>query len=290
MVAALAACSSLAFASAGLAQNQGGSGAGGGHSGAQGAAQGSANTVRDPEAVQPDPNVRSGVLPNGMHYAVMSSGAPPHAISFRFHIKTGSYEEHDDERGVAHFLEHMAFNGGRNIPGGQLDSLFGAQGVQFGRDQNAETGLFGTTYQLDIPEVDKAKLDLAFNWLRDIADGLTLDPAAVDRERGVVLAEDNRSRGPERTWSEAVQKFLAPELRSTDHDPLGTPASIKSLDAAKLKSFYQRWYRPDQAYVTVAGDLPADELEKRVIDTFGSWKASTPEPPRVPLSKPEPGA
>ena len=284
LVAALAA-SSMAFASAGLAQNQG-AGAPTGHSGAQAPAPSDRNTVRDPEVVQPDPTVRSGVLPNGLHYAVMSASAPARAISFRFHVKTGSYEEHDDERGVAHFLEHMAFNGGRNIPGGQLDSLFGAQGVQFGRDQNAETGLFGTTYQLDIPEVDKAKLDLAFGWLRDIADGLTLDSAAADRERGVVLAEDNRSRGPARTWSEAVQKFLAPELRSTDHDPLGTPESIKSLDAAKLRSFYQRWYRPDDSYVAVVGDLPVEELEKRVIDTFSSWKPATPEPPRVPLSKP----
>ena len=284
LVAALAA-SSLAFASAGLAQNQG-AGGGANHSAGQGGPVSERNAPRDLDLIQPDPAVRSGVLPNGMHYAVMSSGAPPHAISFRFHVKTGSYEEHDDERGVAHFLEHMAFNGGHNIPGGQLDNLFGAQGVQFGRDQNAETGLFGTTYQLDIPEVDKAKLDLAFGWLRDIADGLTLDQTKVDSERGVVLAEDNRSRGPERTWAEAVQKFLAPELRSTDHDPLGSPASIKSIDAAKLRNFYQRWYRPDQTYVVVVGDLPIDDLEKRVVDTFSSWKPATPEPPRVPLSKP----
>ena len=284
LVAAVAA-SSLVFVSAGLAQNQGGTPSSG-HSGAQGAVVNDRNTVRDPEAVQPDPAVRSGVLPNGLHYAVMSGGTPPRSISFRFHVKTGSYEEHDDERGVAHFLEHMAFNGGRNIPGGKLDTLFGAQGVQFGRDQNAETGLFGTTYQLDIPEVDKGKLDLAFGWLRDIADGLTLDPAAADRERGVVLAEDNRSRGPARTWGETVQKFLAPELRSTDHDPLGTPASINSLDAAKLRSFYQRWYRPDDTYISVVGDLPVDELEKRVIDTFSSWKPVGAEPPRVTLSKP----
>jgi zinc protease len=283
LVSALAA-SSLIFASAAPAQNQGAPAPG--HTGGQAAATVGGNAARDPDVVQPDPNVRSGVLPNGMHYAVRSSSAPQHAISFRFHIKTGSYEEHDDERGVAHFLEHMAFNGGRNIPGGQLDTLFGAQGVQFGRDQNAETGLFGTTYELDIPQVDKAKLDLAFGWLRDIADGLTLDPAAADRERGVVLSEENRSRGPERTWAEAVQKFLAPELRSTDHDPLGSRESIKSLDAAKLRNFYERWYRPDQAYVSVVGDLPVDELEKRVIDTFSSWKAATPEPPRVPPSKP----
>ncbi|HWE45474.1 MAG TPA: insulinase family protein [Caulobacteraceae bacterium] len=283
-LAAALAVSSLAFASVSLAQNAGSPTAR--HAGGQAAASGNGNTVRDLSAVQPDPAVRSGVLPNGMHYAVMSGGAPARGISFRFHVNTGSYEEHDDERGVAHFLEHMAFNGGRNIPGGQLDKLFGAQGVLFGRDQNAETGLFGTTYELDIPEVDKAKLDLAFGWLRDIADGLTLDPAAVDRERGVVLSEDNRSRGPARTWGEAVQKFLAPELRSTDHDPLGSRESIKSIDAAKLRNFYQRWYRPDQAIVVVVGDLPVDELEKRVVDTFSSWKPIGAEPPRVPISKP----
>ncbi len=250
------------------------------------AGQAAGKPAVDPDIIRPDPEVRQGVLPNGMRYAVKSGGAPPHAVSFRFYVDTGSYQEHDDERGVAHFLEHMAFNGGRNIPGGKLDTLFGAQGVLFGRDQNAETTLYGTTFMLDIPQVDDAKLDLAFQWFRDIADGLTIDPAAVDRERGVVMSEDNRSRGPAREWAEKEQKFLGPEQRSTIRDPIGTTASLKAMTAAQIRAFYQRWYRPDETTIVVVGDLPADQLEKRVIDTFGSWKANGPPPPKVPLTQP----
>jgi zinc protease len=260
-----------------------------GHNGAQPvvAAPDQRNVYRDPDIVQPDPNVRRGVLPNGMRYAVMSNATPAKAISFRFSMNTGSYEEGDNERGVAHFLEHMAFNGGRNIPEGHLDTLFGAQGVLFGRDQNAETGFYGTTYMLDIPQVDDTKLDLAFKWLRDIADGLTLAPAKVDSERGVVLAEDDRSKGPARTLNEKAERFLAPELRSTTHDPIGTTQSIRAMDAQTLRSFYERWYRPDQAIVVVVGDEPVEALEKRVIDTFGSWKATGPATPHAAISQPD---
>ncbi len=244
------------------------------------------NAAPDPDVIAPDPSVRQGVLPNGLHYVVMSNRNPSKGVSFRFHMNVGSFEARAAARGVAHFLEHMAFNGGRNIPGGKLDVLFGAQGVQFGRDQNAETTTFGTTFMLDVPQVDQAKLDLAFAWLRDIADGLTIDQAAVDRERGVVLAEDDRSRGPARELGEKVQKFLSPDLRSTIRDPLGTPASLHATDAAKIRAFYERWYRPDQATVVVVGDLPADVLEKRVVDTFGSWAPKGPATPHQAYSQP----
>ncbi len=238
----------------------------------------------DPKAIRPDPNVRAGVLPNGLRYWIRSNPIPTKALSLRFVIQAGSYQESPEERGAAHFLEHMAFNGTTHIAPGRIDTLFGEAGVQFGRDQNAETGYFDTRYEVDLPQIDDAKVDMAFQWLRDIGDGLTLDPAAVDRERGVVIAEDERTHGPERDWTDRVDQFLSPELRSTDHDPIGTPASLKAIGPETLRRFHDRWYRPDDALLIVVGDLPAGVLEQRVKDAFGSWKAEGPPPQRVPYT------
>jgi zinc protease len=247
------------------------------------------NAPLDLDQIRPDPSVRRGVLPNGLRYAVVSNRIPAKGLSIRLHFDVGSYDERDDERGVAHFLEHMAFNGTRHIPEGRIDTVFGAAGVAFGRDQNASTGLFATRYELDIPQADAAKMDLAFQWLRDVGDGIDLKPEAVARERGVVKAEDDRSRGPERNWWERVEKFMSPELRSSVRSPIGEPASIASMEPARLRAFWERWYRPDNALIVVVGDFPADVLEQRVHDAFGSWKpaAPGPKPARQPYSKPD---
>ena len=249
-------------------------------------AQGHPTPASTKDVIAANPAVHTGVLANGLRYAVLSNRTPSRAVSFRLYMGVGSYDETDAERGYAHFIEHMAFNGTRHIPENRLDTMFGVQGVAFGRDQNAETSYFGTTYMLDVPQVDATKLDLAFAWLRDIADGLTLDQKAVDRERGVVLAEDDRSKGPERDWGERLQKFLAPELRTTARDPIGTHQTVAAASAANLRAFYDKWYRPDQAILVIAGDLPAAELEQRVRASFADWTARTPAPQHLRPTEP----
>jgi zinc protease len=290
LVAALLASSLLLAPALSVAQSAGqssGAPARGAPSNAQGAGKTSTrplagssalNPVTDPNLIAPDPAVRHGVLPNGMHYAIMSNKVPAKGISFRLQINVGSYDETDQERGIAHFIEHMAFNGTKHIPEGRVDTMFGVKGVAFGRDQNAETGYFATIYMLDVPQLDDTKLDLAFAWLRDIADGENLEQAAIDRERGVVLAEDGRSQGPERAWLERVQKFLSPELRSTIRDPIGTHAVLNIADAKLLRGFYDKWYRPDQATLIIVGDQPVEVMEKRLAETFGSWQGKGPAP------------
>src|SRR3569832_2297276 len=241
--------------------------------------QAAGNVLGDPDKAAPDPSVKQGVLPNGLRYAVVSAKTPAKAISFRLYVNVGSYDETAQERGVAHFIEHMAFNGTKHIPEGRVDTMFGVKGVAFGRDQNAETGYFGTTYMLDVPQVDGDKLDLAFAWMRDIADGENLEQATIDRERGVILAEDDRSKGPERDWGERLQKFLSPELRTSTRDPIGTREVLNHANAALLRGFYEKWYRPDNAILVVVGDEPTEELEKRIGESFGSWtgKNNTPK-------------
>ena len=232
-------------------------------------------------AIRADPAVRRGVLPNGLRYAVMRNAQPAQGVSIRMNVRVGSFEEGDDEQGIAHFLEHMAFNGTRSIAEDELDRVFAAQGVAFGKDQNASTGHFDTTYYLDLPLADAAKLDLGFRWMREIGDGMVLSPEAVNRERGVVLAEHDRALSPARSFAEAQAVFRAPELRGPTRWPIGTRAVLGKIDAGGLRRFYDRWYRPQNAAVVVVGDAPVAELERRVIQAFGSWRGRGEAPRRA---------
>lgn len=201
----------------------------------------------------------------------MSNDRPVGGLAIRLRFDVGSYEEPEAYSGVAHFLEHMAFNGTRNLPEGELARRFAAEGVAFGRDQNASTSLFATTYQLELGRTNRTSLDLAFAWMRDIGDGLLLTPEAVERERGVILAEHNTRLGPAHTWRETYQAFAAPDARSRKRPPIGTPETIRGIDAAALREFHRAWYRPDNAVLTVVGDFPLDVLEARVRRTFEDW-------------------
>ena len=229
-----------------------------------------------------DPAVRQGRLPNGLRYALMTNDRPVGGVSMRLRFDVGSYEEPETDRGVAHFLEHMAFNGTRNIPEGELSRRFAHAGVAFGRDQNASTSMFGTTYELDLPQSDPEALDLAFSWLRDIGDGMLLTPEAVEREQGVILAEHNTRLGPAKDWSDAYQAFAAPNARSRIRSPIGTPQTIRTIDAAALSRFHRTWYRPDNAVLVVVGDLPLNALEARIRRTFADW-----QPPAEPMTRVE---
>ena len=238
------------------------------------------NTRGDRDAIRPDPAIRRGVLPNGMRYAVMRNTTPEKAVSLRMYLDVGSFDETDAERGVAHFVEHMAFNGTKNFREDELDRAFAPAGVQFGRDHNAATGLFSTMYMLDLPSIEEGKLDLAFKWMRDVADGINFDAAAVARERGVVVAEHDASLSQTRTVALAFGEFLGKGLRTPTRDPIGTRDSIANMQAATLKGFYDKWYRPEHAVVVVVGDLPVDQLEARVKSTFASWQGKGAKPTR----------
>lgn len=229
-----------------------------------------------------DPAIRRGVLPNGLRYAVLSNPTPKAGVSVRLAMDVGSYEETDAERGAAHFVEHLAFRSTRSFPEGLLEATFAPIGVGFGRDHNATTTLHTTVYQLDLPDTEDQHLDLAFRWLRDVADGLTFDPAATNRERGVVLAEKEARNSPAAAVQEAMTRFQGPELRSTLRDPIGTDAVLRSITPEALKAFHSRWYRPENAVVVVVGDLPAEALEARVKAAFSSWTAAGPPAPPPP--------
>jgi zinc protease len=235
------------------------------------------------QVIAPDNHVRRGVLPNGLRYAVMRNTTPGGALAIRLGIDVGSYEENDNERGAAHFVEHMAFNSTRNSRDGAVERRFAAAGAGFGRDHNAFTTLTTTTYQLNLQSPTNETTDLAFQWLRDVADGIRFDAAAVDSERGVILAEREARIGPSENLRIASMKFQAPGLRSNAREPTASVDELRALKPINLQRFYERWYRPENAVVVVVGDQPLDALEKRVKDAFADWAPSRTRAVRAPV-------
>lgn len=234
------------------------------------------------ERLKPDPEVVFGRLPNGLRYAIKQHASHQKEV-IEFYVSAGSLDERPDERGVAHFLEHMAFNGSKHFPADSLIKTFQDAGIGFGRDQNASTSYFGTTFLLDIPNETADKLDLGFRWLRDVADGLLINQAEVDRERGVVLSEYTEGLGPNRTLFQERQRFLVPQLRPVDRLPIGERPVIAGASADTLRAFYQSWYRPENAILVAVGDEPAAAVKARIEAAFSSWSNPSAEPPRAPI-------
>ena len=233
--------------------------------------------------IQDDPAIRRGVLDNGLRYIVMHSGRPAGAVSLRLGIRVGSFDEADAEQGYAHFIEHMAFRSTRDFPRNSVDGAFAGKGVAFGRDINAGTGLRTTEFKLDLPSPNPADLALGLRWLRNVADGVVFDPASVDTERGVVLAEKRDRENPQSLVEREIQRFQAPSARSTLREPIGVDATLTAATAAALADFHRRWYQPGNATVVIVGDLPLDRLEASVKATFGSWRGETrPRPTPTP--------
>lgn len=232
------------------------------------------------------PVIHQGRLPNGLRYAVVSSPATRGAVSVRLGIDVGSYDEADDERGLAHFVEHMAFNGSRSFAEDALPGIFARMGAGFGRDHNAYTSQESTTFHLDLPDVGRPQLDAAFQWLRDVADGLTFDPAAVEREKGVMLAEGEARSDAGDGWRAAMSEFTWAELRSTRRDPSGVTQTTLAATPDRLRAFYRRWYRPEHAVVVAVGDLPAEILEQKIAQAFRDWNPAGPAGVRAPRQGP----
>jgi zinc protease len=227
------------------------------------------------DLAKPHPDVVQGVLPNGLRYAIFQR--PSHGReSIRLRILAGSRDEGENERGLAHYLEHMAFNGSRDFPAASLIKRFETAGVAFGRDQNAFTTYGYTTYHLDLPEADKAKMDLAFKWLGDVSHGLALDQAEVDRERGVVMSEYRLQLGPEFDIAHEAERFFAPDMLGPHRLPIGTEAGINGVDASALRRFYQIHYRPDRALLVAVGEIPVAEVQAQIQAAFANWRRSGP--------------
>ncbi len=223
--------------------------------------------------IVPDPGFRMAVLDNGLRTIVRSNATPAGTAQVRLVIEAGSLDEAEDERGTAHFVEHMAFNGSRHVREGEMVRLLQRDGLAFGADTNASTGFERTIYQLDLPRADPALLDTALMLMRETASELSFDPAAVDRERGVVLSEMREGRGYALADRQDMMRFLYPHARYIERLPIGTEASVRQADAATLRAFWQAHYRPDRASVVIVGDFPAAVMTRAIAAHFADWQA-----------------
>ena len=225
--------------------------------------------------VAADPNIRFGSLPNGMRYAIIRNATPPGQASLRLRFDAGSLMETDAQQGLAHFLEHMAFNGSKGIAEGEMIKMLERRGLAFGADTNASTSFDETTYKLDLPQTDDETVDLSLKVMRETASELLIAGDAVDRERGVVLSEERTSDSPGLRVYKARLEFILRGQLPPRRMPIGKVAVLQSAPREQIVDFYSRYYRPERAVLVAVGDFDVDAMEAKIKAGFSSWSNST---------------
>lgn len=225
-----------------------------------------------------DPGYVFGRLDNGMRYVIRQNATPAGTALVRMRIASGALEEADSERGLSHFLEHMAFNGSKGIPEGEMIKLLEREGLAFGADTNAATGFENITYMLNLPRNDAALLDTALKLMRETASELTISEDAVVRERGVILAERRDRSGFQLRSYEDNVAFLAPQARYGRRLPIGTAEVLENATAAQIRALYERTYRPANTVLVVVGDYPVSVVEAAIRARFADWTPAGPAP------------
>src|SRR4051794_12270027 len=241
-------------------------------------------------ALGADPAVRSGTLSNGMRYEILRNATPPHNASLRLRIDAGSMYERDDQRGIAHFIEHMVFNGTTHVPEGEFVKRLERIGLAFGPDTNATTEFQQTVYMLDLPETDAQSLDTSLFLLREVASEVTFNAAAIDRERGIILSEERTRASPAlRTALDEINYLARGDIIGARF-PIGSTDVIKTAPRDRFVEYYNAYYRPERTTLIVVGDVDVDAVEAKIRASFSSWKgkgapgAELPKPLVAPRS------
>lgn len=233
------------------------------------------------EAIPFDPDVRHGVLDNGIRWFVETNDKPDDRAVLRLVVEAGSVLEDEDQLGLAHFVEHMAFNGTTHFAGNELIRYLEKVGTRFGAHLNAHTSFEETVYKLQVPTDDPSVFDQAFVILEDWAHGLKFDPAEVDKERGVVLEEWRRGLGPWQRAREATMPVSWAGSPYPERLPIGTEESLETFTHDAAVRFYRDWYRPDLMSVIVVGDVDPDAVQAKIEAHFGGISAPRDPRPRV---------
>jgi len=224
-----------------------------------------------------DASIRFGVLANGMRYAIMRNATPPGQVSMRLRFDVGSLMERDDQQGLAHFLEHMAFNGSTNVPTrGDMVKDLERLGLAFGADTNAGTDFANTTYKFDLPKSDDQSVDTSLMLLREIAGNLSLDQAAMDQERGVILSEERLRDTPSFRIAKQQYAFTMDGQRPPQRWPIGLVPVIQGAKADLIADIYHHYYRPERATLVIVGDIDPDAIEAKIKARFGDWQGKGP--------------
>ena len=230
--------------------------------------------------LEADKNLEVETLPNGMTVAVFKNSEPPNRVSMRLLVKRGSIFENENERGLAHFIEHMAFNGTKHFPSGDMVEYFQRLGMAFGADSNAHTSFSETVYKIDMPEVSQKLVDDGMMLLRDYCDSIIFAPESIEKERGVILAEkDSRDN---QDYRKAVREIAHTfkGSRFADRMPIGLENVIKNAKREDFKTFYDANYRPENIVLVVVGDIDAKRILADAKKYFGDFSASDKVPAR----------
>ena len=228
--------------------------------------------------LSPDPAVIFGGLDNGLRYVLMKNRRPEERVSVHLYVHAGSMNETEDQRGLAHFLEHMLFNGSTHFPPGELVRYFQSIGMQFGNDANAHTGFDETVYDLILPTGNRESLQQGLLVMGDYAMGALLLEEEVKRESKVILAEmRSRDSAGYRTLKATLQ-FEFPDALISQRMPIGRADVIRQASRRQLKAFYDAWYRPDNMVLVMVGDFDPSLAERLIAERFGDFQARAPRP------------
>ncbi|TRO66866.1 M16 family metallopeptidase [Christiangramia sabulilitoris] len=222
------------------------------------------------EKIPTDPNVKIGKLENGLTYYIRNNGKPEDKLELRLAIKAGSILETDEQQGLAHFIEHMNFNGTKNFEKNELIDYLQSIGVKFGADLNAYTSFDETVYILPIPSDDPEKLEGGFTVLEDWAHNALLTEEAIDGERGVVMEEYRLGLGPDKRMMQEYLPKLMHNSRYAERLPIGKKEVIEGADYETIRSYYKDWYRPGLMAVIAVGDLDVDIIEQKIKSHFSN--------------------
>ncbi len=221
--------------------------------------------------IENDPSVRTGKLANGLTYYIKQNNWPEHRVNFYIAQRVGSLQEEESQRGLAHFLEHMAFNGTVNYPGNGVIDYTRSLGVEFGRDLNAYTGVDQTVYNInDVPSTRLSAIDSCLLILKDWSNGLLLEDKEIDKERGVIHEEWRvRSSASQRMFERNLET-LYPGSKYGKRMPIGLMSVVDNFKYNELRDYYHKWYRPDNQAIVVVGDIDVDRTEAKIKEMFSS--------------------
>lgn len=217
-----------------------------------------------------NPAVKHGTLPNGLNYYILHNEQPKERVNFYIAQKVGSTLETPEQLGLAHFLEHMAFNGTKNFPGKSMLNYLQSKGIRFGSDVNAYTSFDETVYNIDnVPTTDKALVDSVLLAIHDWSGSLLLEEDEINAERGVIEEEWRSRNDAMQRWREAMAKHIYKEYQY-QQSPIGKMEVVRNFPPKAIRDYYHKWYRPDQQGIVIVGDIDVNEMEKKVIDLFST--------------------
>lgn len=225
-----------------------------------------------------DPSVKTGTLPNGMKYYIKKNTLPEKKVDFRLAINAGSILEDENQRGLAHFMEHMNFNGTKNFPDNKLVDFLQSIGVKFGQHLNAYTSFDETVYMLPVPLDKPGNLDAGLKVMEDWAFNATLSDEQINKERGVVLEELRLGLGADKRMQDKYLPKLLYKSQYAERLPIGKKDILENFKPDVIRQFHKDWYRPDLMAIVVVGDINVDEVEKKIKDNFSKYK--NPAKPR----------